>query len=114
VARVVEALRHPDGELDAAIATVGLSRSHLESLFVRDVGVSIRTYRLWRRLIAAVIGYSRRDATAAAHHAGFADLAHFSRTCRRMLGYSPTALRGSLGEVAHDERNAPRRGARVG
>jgi len=32
----------------------------------------------------------------AAHAAGFADLAHFSRTCRRLLGASPTGLRQHL------------------
>lgn len=36
------------------------------------------------------------DATRAAHLAGFADLAHFSRTCRRMLGHSPTTMRSAL------------------
>jgi AraC-like DNA-binding protein len=43
--------------------------------------------------LAAVLAFDRTDATTAAHRAGFADLAHFSRTCRRMLGYSPTGLR---------------------
>ena len=43
---------------------------------------------------------ARLDASHAAHEAGFADLARFSRTCRRRLGDSPTALRdGSLGVV---------------
>jgi AraC-like DNA-binding protein len=50
-------------------------------------------FGLWRRLLAAVEALARMDATRAAHAAGFADLAHFSRTCRRMLGYSPTELR---------------------
>ncbi len=64
--------------------------------FVRDVGLPIRTFQLWRRLLVAVAASARLDATSAAHLAGFADLAHFSRTCRRMLGYSPTALRSGL------------------
>lgn len=74
----------------------GLSRAHLQALFVRDVGVPIRRLRLWRRLLVAVAALARHDVTAAAHLAGFADLAHFSRTCRRMLGYTPTALRTGL------------------
>ncbi|MFY0564636.1 helix-turn-helix domain-containing protein [Archangium lansingense] len=64
--------------------------------FVRDVGLPIRTFQLWRRLLVAVAASARLDATHAAHFAGFADLAHFSRTCRRMLGYSPTALNSGL------------------
>ncbi|HEU0035907.1 MAG TPA: helix-turn-helix domain-containing protein [Kofleriaceae bacterium] len=92
VAHVVEALRDPD----ACVPRVPISSAHLSELFARDVGVPIRTYRLWRRLLRALLAYARTDATTAAHAAGFADLAHFSRTCRRMLGYSPTILRDGV------------------
>ncbi|HTN92756.1 MAG TPA: AraC family transcriptional regulator [Sorangium sp.] len=96
VARVVEALRDPAADRRLAVARAGLSEAHLQALFVRDVGVPIRTFQLWRRLLVALVAFSRVDATRAAHGAGFADLAHFSRTCRRMLGYSPTELRDGL------------------
>lgn len=96
VARVLEALRDPGADRGLVLACTGVSRAHLQALFVRDVGVPIRTYRLWRRLLVALSAYARLDATGAAHVAGFADLAHFSRTCRRMLGHSPTTLRGGL------------------
>ncbi|WP_437287888.1 helix-turn-helix domain-containing protein [Sorangium sp. So ce406] len=96
VARVLEALREPAADRRLAIARAGLSEAHLQALFVRDVGLPIRTFQLWRRLLVAVAALSRLDATGAAHAAGFADLAHFSRTCRRMLGYSPTELRSGL------------------
>jgi AraC-like DNA-binding protein len=92
VARVVDALRH--GE--TSVPKAGISPAHLQVLFVKDVGLPIRTYRLWHRLLVGMRSYPQIGATAAAHLAGFADLAHFSRTCRRMLGYSPTALRDSL------------------
>jgi AraC-like DNA-binding protein len=95
VARLLEALRDPAGDRELALAQSGISQSHLQALFARDVGVPIRTYALWRRLLTALLAFTRRgvEATAAAHQAGFADLAHFSRTCRRMLGYCPTVLR---------------------
>jgi AraC-like DNA-binding protein len=96
VARVLEALRDPTADRRLVVARTGLSQAHLQALFVRDVGLPIRTFRLWRRLLVAVAAMARLDATDAAHLAGFADLAHFSRTCRRMLGYSPTALRDGL------------------
>lgn len=88
VAHAIESLR-----IDAPVADAGISRAHLAELFVRDVGTSMRTYRLWRRLLRALVAFTHSDATGAAHAAGFADLAHFSRTCRRMLGYTPTVLR---------------------
>ena len=96
VARVLEALRDPLGDPGEAVDRVGLSESHLQALFARDVGMPMRTYRLWRRLLVALTTFARSDATFAAHAAGFADLAHFSRTCRRMLGNSPRELGRSL------------------
>lgn len=96
VARVLEVLRDPDAAPHELVDNVGLSAPHLRALFVRDVGLPIRTFRLWRRLLLGVAALGRRDATEAAHLAGFADLAHFSRTCRRMLGYSPSALSSGL------------------
>ncbi|HTN87037.1 MAG TPA: helix-turn-helix domain-containing protein [Sorangium sp.] len=93
VASVVEALRDPDADRHLVLARTRLSAAHLQALFVRDVGVPIRTYLLWRRLLIAIASCVRLDNTNAAHFAGFSDLAHLSRTCRRMLGYSPTLLR---------------------
>jgi AraC-like DNA-binding protein len=96
VARLVAALRDPDADRAAVIAAIGLTRAHLGELFARDLGVTLRAYQLWHRLLAALAVFARADATEAAHAAGFADLAHFSRTCRRMLGASPTAMRAAL------------------
>lgn len=93
VASVVEALRDPDADRHLVLARTRLSAAHLQALFVRDVGVPIRTYLLWRRLLVAIASCVRLDNTSAAHFAGFSDLAHLSRTCRRMLGYSPSLLR---------------------
>jgi AraC-like DNA-binding protein len=106
VARALEALRDPDADRRRVIEEARISEAHLQALFVRDVGVPIRSYLLWRRLLAAVAAFDGADATRAAHAAGFADLAHFSRTCRRMLGYSPTALRDGIGAEHAGRRHA--------
>ncbi len=100
VARLLDTLRTP--ELERAAGEHDVSAAHLRALFVRDVGVPIRIFRLWRRLLAAAEALGRVDATSAAHEAGFADLAHFSRTCRRMLGFSPTELRDGVREPRRD------------
>jgi AraC-like DNA-binding protein len=68
------------------------SAAHLRDLFRRDVGVPMRRFALWHRTMRALGAFSRIPATRAAHDAGFADLAHFSRTCRQMLGDSPSGL----------------------
>ena len=98
IERVIEALREPESDRAALVRASGVSLARLQALFARDVGVPIRRYQLWWRLMTAVIALRRDDATTAAHAAGFADLAHFSRTCRRLLGYTPSAFRrGVLG-----------------
>jgi AraC-like DNA-binding protein len=96
VARLVEALRDPEADSAEAIRRTRLSAAHLQALFARDVGLPIRSYRLWRRLLHALARVGPLDLTTAAHAGGFADLAHLSRTCRRMLGYAPSALRANL------------------
>lgn len=96
VAHVLDALRDPFEARSAAGLGLPLSAGHLQALFARDIGIPMRTYRLWRRLLLGVTAFARTDATGAAHAAGFADLAHFSRTCRRMLGNSPSELGRSL------------------
>lgn len=96
VAHLVEALRDPADDAGPAVARTRLSAAHLQALFARDIGIPIRSYRLWRRLLHGVARVGPLDLTASAHAAGFADLAHFSRTCRRLLGYAPSVLRASL------------------
>jgi AraC-like DNA-binding protein len=100
IAQLVETLRDPEADAVAAIARPRLSPAHLQALFARDIGIPMRTYRLWRRLLHALARVGPLDLTGAAHAAGFADLAHFSRTCRRMLGYAPSELRARLAEAA--------------
>ena len=96
IASLLDELRDPDADRAHAVACTGLSPAHVAALFVRDVGVAMRTFLLWRRLLHGLARVGPLDLTSAAHAAGFADLAHFSRTCRRMLGYAPSGLQASL------------------
>jgi AraC-like DNA-binding protein len=96
IARLLDELRDPGADRARVVARTGLSSAHVAALFVRDVGVAMRTFLLWRRLLHGLARVGPVDLTTAAHAAGFADLAHFSRTCRRMLGYSPSWLQASL------------------
>jgi AraC-like DNA-binding protein len=80
--------------LEAAAATTGLSAERFRHLFVDAMGLPFRRYVLWRRIgRAAQALKAGDDATTAAHGAGFADAAHFSRTLRAMFGIAPSALR---------------------
>ena len=96
IARLADTLRDPTADRHAALAATQLSAAHVQALFARDIGIPLRTYALWRRLLHGLAHVGPLDLTASAHAAGFADLAHFSRTCRRMLGYAPSELRANL------------------
>jgi len=79
--------------LEAAARIAGLSPSRARHLFVEQTGLPFRTYLLWLKIIRAVGLFSRgKSLTVAAHEAGFADSAHFSRTFKRMFGIPAAAL----------------------
>ena len=97
--RIDRALAFLNAHVEAAptqaevASEVGLSASRFGHLFSAQVGLPMRRYLLWMRLrhalTAALAGASMVEA---AHAAGFADAAHFTRTCKRMFGLPPTAF----------------------
>ena len=75
----------------AVAAAVGLSESRFIHLFKYQVGIPLRRYLLWLRLRDAVEQILNGMAfTHAAHHAGFSDSAHLSRTFKQMSGMTLT------------------------
>jgi AraC-like DNA-binding protein len=87
--------QQPDRKAPLAVIaeTVGLSEGRLGHLFSEQIGIPIRRYLLWLRLIQAIdLLFKNVSLTAAAHDAGFADSAHFTRTFRRMFGVTPSEL----------------------
>ncbi|WP_028007881.1 helix-turn-helix domain-containing protein [Solimonas flava] len=92
-ARIDDALAEIDamlsGKVDAGALAgrVRLSLSQLERLFSAQVGLSVRRLVRWRRLrLALQLALTGRALTVAAHDAGFADSAHFSRVMRELFG----------------------------
>lgn len=74
-------------ELAEAMA---LSPRRVQSLFQAQTRLRYRRYLLWRRLQEAADRIPQyRTLTDIALAAGFADLAHFSRTFSKLLGLSP-------------------------
>jgi AraC family transcriptional regulator len=72
---------------------VHLSPSRLAHRFREATGVPLRRFVLWCRLRAGADCAMRGSSlTEAAHAAGFADSAHFSRTFRSMFGIAPSFL----------------------
>ena len=80
--------------LSDVVGVGGLSAGRLRHLFVEQTGLPFQTYLLWLRLMKAIESIvAGATLTGAAHDAGFADSAHFSRTFRRMFGVAPASLR---------------------
>ena len=89
VERALSALdQHLSGKVSAqALAHAAhLSLSQLERLFTHQLGLPVRRLVLWRRVRAALrLALAGSSLTEAAHTAGFADSAHFSRTMKQMF-----------------------------
>jgi AraC-like DNA-binding protein len=100
VLRIVEASPGHRSSLSELAERVALSPSRLGALFRRDIGIPLRRYLLWLRLIDAVETIlDGRTLTEAAHDSGFSDSAHLSRTFRRMFGMPPSVLRRGRIEI---------------
>jgi AraC-like DNA-binding protein len=97
---VVAARTRIQAELDSSplrlrdvAAAVHLSESRLSHLFAQDLGIKLRAYVRWLRLLRATAAVAQgRTLTEAAHLAGFTDSSHLTRTCRRTFGGPPTAF----------------------
>lgn len=91
--RIERALATVDASLSSKVAASAvadaahLSMSQLQRLFVSQVGLPVRRLVLWRRLRLAIAAILAGHAvTDAAHAAGFADSAHFSRSLKKLFG----------------------------
>lgn len=79
----------------ACARQLGLSSSRFLHRFRAHTGLPLRPYLRWRRLLLALReAMQGASLTEAAHAAGFADAAHFTRTFRRHFGLAPSALVG--------------------
>lgn len=72
---------------------VGLSPSRFSERFTREVGIPLRSYRRWVRMLHAVDALGAgASLTEAAHRAGFTDSAHLTHTFRANFGLAPSDL----------------------
>jgi AraC-like DNA-binding protein len=89
----IEAMADGDSLVDVG-RRLGLSEGRVTHLVTEQLGAPPRAWRTWLRLRSAVDLLGEGETvTSAAHAAGFADSAHFSRTCSLSLGIAPSALR---------------------
>lgn len=112
--RVLATIEFIRRKVDEAISlpevarAANLSPSRFRHLFVKETGMPLRTYVLWRRLLYVWTLVTRGDSlSSAAHAAGFADAAHLSRTSRSMFGLAPSALQMN-GPLSQNARTGQR------
>ncbi|OGB25503.1 MAG: hypothetical protein A3I66_16105 [Burkholderiales bacterium RIFCSPLOWO2_02_FULL_57_36] len=94
VLRAIEIMQaQPDRNFTAQelADSVCLSASRLSVLFAANMGLPLRRYRVWLRL-RSIVGLISQgmSLTEAALMAGFSDSAHFSNSCRKLLGIKPS------------------------
>lgn len=91
VLRLISAVDEP--RLAEVAAAVGLSAERCRHLFRDAMGLPLRRYRLWRRVLeGAQQCMDGATGTTSAYASGFADSAHFSRTFRQTFGLTPSTV----------------------
>jgi AraC-like DNA-binding protein len=93
IMKAVRMLQDPqtmDMSAQALADGVQLSFFRFLHLFKSEVGVPLRTFRSWKRA-RGWLNYVTQDInlTAIAHHTGYPDSAHFSRSVRQVFGLQP-------------------------
>jgi AraC-like DNA-binding protein len=78
----------------ASLAQVAnMSPSRLMHVFTESLGIPLRPYLAWLRVLQASAALALgHTVTEAAHIAGFADAPHLTRTVRRTVGVTPRQL----------------------
>ena len=84
-------LQGSGGALTTLSLDAGLSPRQMRHTFARDVGLPMRAYVRWKRLLGAIAAVEQgATLSAAAAWAGFADGAHLSRVFREQFGMTAT------------------------
>lgn len=84
----------PQLRVEELAESVNLSPSRLSHLFREQLGISMRSFRAWKRVRQAIgLTVSEPVLVRAAVNAGYADEAHFSRSMRKYFGQQANQMR---------------------
>ena len=104
-----EQYRNPPSVHDLA-GTVGLSASRLAHLFRDEVGQSIRSYVVDRRLSMAAFLIVQTDERISqiAYGVGFGDISNFNHAFKKKFGMAPGAYREASDRTAEGDGGEPK------
>lgn len=93
VMQLLEEKKDDTLKVEDLAAEVCLSPGQLTHLFKKQVGIPIRKYILWTRILLALQKvFETKNLREAALYAGFSDAPHFNRTFRKMFGLYPSSI----------------------
>ncbi|HVU55655.1 MAG TPA: AraC family transcriptional regulator [Puia sp.] len=93
VMKILEEKKDESFKIEDLAAEVFLSPGRLTHLFKKQVGIPIKKYVLWARILQALQKvFETKNLREAALYAGFSDASHFNRTFRKMFGLYPSAI----------------------
>lgn len=89
--QALDAIQHERLSVVEVAARVGLSASRFTHMMTDELGAPPSKWAAWFKLTGAVAHavFAGANLTRAAHHAGFADSAHFTRTSKQLAGVRP-------------------------
>lgn len=95
--RVIRRQPGEAGVLESAAAASDWSASRFRHLARARLGMSLKRYRLWAKLLKAIaLASEGQDLTSAALGAGFSSSSHFSAAHRALFGTSASAILPAL------------------
>jgi len=92
---------HGQATIEQVAADTGLTRRHIERVFLRHVGVTPKFFARVQRFQAAVDAVARDPWIDVALEHGYADQPHLIREFRELGGASPQKLMANLGELTN-------------
>lgn len=93
--RITLGQRPEDYSFNDILGALGLSAGRFSHLFTEQIGLSLRSFLMWRKTKDALKRLASTDTlTEIAHSSGFSDSAHFCRTFQGSLGLPPSSFRG--------------------
>jgi len=97
--RIQEVIRHIEKEehckhtLDDFAEDLHLSKGRISHLFKDEIGVSLKHYILWKKLLFAIDSLRlSSNLSDIALDCGFSDLSHLSRTFKNLFGHKPSEI----------------------